>query len=86
MKRPSKVMMVDNVLALVWPENHRDEVFAEELRSLLLSLVAPTRTPLSDLAHSHGDLRRMQLCDSGGPEDGVADDSHDRLPTGIFDV
>lgn len=72
MKRPSKVMMVDNVLALVWPKNHRDKVFAQELRPLLLALAAPTPAPLSNLTHTHGDLRRMQLCDSGGPKDGVA--------------
>jgi len=73
-------------LPLVRPKNHRDKVFAEELRPLLLALAAPTPAPLSDPTRTHGDLRRMQLCESGGLKDGVADDSHDRLRTSIFDV
>jgi hypothetical protein len=72
-------MMIDDVVALLRPEDDGDHVLPEELAFRIRVVLAPFLALFLHLPHADGDLRRPQTLDRNGFEDGLADDDHVRL-------
>src|SRR5467141_3602166 len=77
-------MVIDDVVALFRPEDDRDHVLSQEFGHLLRLALAPVLALLPHLAHADGDLRRPQVGDRNGFEDGFTDGGHARLLRSSF--
>src|SRR5262245_31425553 len=65
-QRQRQVMMIDDVVALLWPEYDRDHVASNEFADLLRFALAQLFAPLLDLVHANRDLSRAQTFDRHG--------------------
>jgi hypothetical protein len=72
-------MVVDDVIALLWPENGWDHVSAEEFVLLLFGKFMPAAALLLYLTHPDSDLGWTQPLDGDGFEHGIRTSSHGRL-------
>ncbi len=59
--------MIDDVVAVLWPEHDRDHVLAEKLLSLHFALGTPAFALLLDLPNADRHLGRAQVCDNRKP-------------------
>ena len=72
MQRAGEMMMIDDVMALFRPEDHRDHVPAEKLFAFFNRCFAPAFTLRHDLAHADGDLGRTQIGNVDRRQNGLA--------------
>ena len=61
MQRQRQMMMVDDEIALLRPEDHRDHVLAEKFTAFLHADFAPVLALGLDLAHADSDLGRTKF-------------------------
>ena len=73
MKRPHQMVMVDDVIAVFRPQDHRDHMPPQELAALVAGHAPPGPAFLRHLAQTDGDLGRPQLGDRNRMQDGFAD-------------
>ena len=70
--------MINDVVPVVWPQDHRDEVFAQKFFFLFVSFASPSLSLLSDLTHTYRDLGRMQFLDRRVLQHGFMNNAHHR--------
>jgi hypothetical protein len=75
-KRTGKMVVIDDIVTLLWPEHDRDHVTPEEFRTLL-AFRLPMPALLCHLPHADGDLGRAQVGDAYGSENWISD-GHER--------
>jgi hypothetical protein len=72
MQRERQMMMVDDIVALLRPQDHRDHVIAEEATDLLGAALAQALAFVLDLPHADRDLSRAQIPNGNRREDRIA--------------
>src|SRR5262249_1157972 len=75
-QRAREVMMIDDVVVLLRPEDDRDHMLAETLALLLAFVLTPALALLLHLAHADRDLRGTQVLDRNRMKYGLAYGNH----------
>jgi hypothetical protein len=68
--------MIDDVVAIAWPEDHRDHVVAEKPADFSRGALAQSTALGFDFVHADGDLRRPQAINRNWRQDGIANEGH----------
>ena len=78
-KRAGEMVMIDDVVTLLGPEDYRNHVLAEKGAFLAAFHLAPMVTLGADLAHADSDLRGPKFRDRDGDEHRITRVRHDDL-------
>jgi hypothetical protein len=77
-------MMIDDVVAMVGPEDHRNHVVAEKPANLPGWPLSQTAAFFLDLPQADRDLRRTQACDRNRRENGISNKGHGQPLSPVF--
>src|ERR1700691_2508303 len=80
MQGAGKVMMIDDIRALLRAQDYRNDMLAEKLLIFLRAQFAPAFPFVQDLAHANGNLRGPQISDGNCRYQRFADYGHISRP------